>query len=80
MALPHLARPGINGFLYPPGDIDRLTAYLAELAHDPAIRTELGRASRKIIAGHGIERTLDVFSGLYHEAVDARHPSVALAS
>ncbi|MDT7728822.1 MAG: hypothetical protein QOI21_5398 [Actinomycetota bacterium] len=80
MALPHLARPGVNGFLYPPGDIDRLTAYLTELARDPAIRSELGRASRKIIAGHGIERTLDVFGGLYRDAVDARHPSVVLAS
>jgi glycosyltransferase involved in cell wall biosynthesis len=80
MALPHLVRPGVNGFLYPPGDIGQLTARLAELARNPAMRTEMGQASRKIIAGHGIDGTLDVFDGLYRDAVDARHPSVAFAS
>jgi glycosyltransferase involved in cell wall biosynthesis len=80
MALPHLVRPGVNGFLYPPGDTGRLRERLAELARDPALRGEMGDASRKIIAGHGIDRTLDVFDDLYHHAVTARRPSAALAS
>jgi glycosyltransferase involved in cell wall biosynthesis len=80
MALPHLVRPGVNGFLYPPGDTGQLTRCLAELARNPALRGEMGEASRKIIAGHGIDRTLDVFGDLYHQAIDARHPSAALAA
>jgi glycosyltransferase involved in cell wall biosynthesis len=80
MALPHLVRPGVNGFLYPPGDVDRLAECLAELSRDTTIRADMGRASRKIIAGHDIDRTLDVFGGLYRDAIEARSPSVALAS
>jgi glycosyltransferase involved in cell wall biosynthesis len=80
MALPHLARPGVNGFLYPPGDIDRLAACLATLTGNAAIRADMGRASRKIIAGHRIDSTLDTFDGLYRDAIDNRSRSVALAS
>jgi len=77
MALPHLVRPGVNGFLYPPGDIGQLTRCLAELTHNPVLRGEMGRASHKIIARHGIDRTLDVFGDLYYQAIDARHVSAA---
>ena len=35
-ALSELIRDGVNGALYPPGDVRRLTGLLTELAHDPA--------------------------------------------
>jgi glycosyltransferase involved in cell wall biosynthesis len=80
MALPHLVHPGVNGFLYPPGDVERLAAGIATLARDTAIRAEMGLASRKIIAGHEIGRTLEVFEGAYREVTGSRTQSAALAS
>jgi glycosyltransferase involved in cell wall biosynthesis len=55
----------VNGFLYPPGNVALLAAALAELAHDATGRAAMGRASRKIIAGHDIRHTLDAFEDLY---------------
>jgi glycosyltransferase involved in cell wall biosynthesis len=80
MALPHLVHPGVNGFLYPPGDVKRLAAGISTLARDTTIRAEMGRASRKIIAGHEIGRTLEVFEGAYREVTGSRTQSAALAS
>jgi glycosyltransferase involved in cell wall biosynthesis len=83
MALPHLVHPGVNGFLYTPGDVDGLRAGIAGLAHDPVARAAMGRESRQIIAGHDIEHTLDVFEGVYRDAAGILSPpaeSEALAS
>jgi glycosyltransferase involved in cell wall biosynthesis len=80
MALPHLVHPGDNGFLYPPGDVEQLAAGIATLARDAALRAEMGQASRKIIAGHEIGRTLEAFEGAYREVTGARARSEALAS
>jgi glycosyltransferase involved in cell wall biosynthesis len=65
MALPHLVRPGVNGFLYPPGSVDQLAGALAQLAADPQRRVVMGRAGREMVAEHGLGRTLDAFEGLY---------------
>jgi glycosyltransferase involved in cell wall biosynthesis len=80
MALPHLVHPGDNGFLYPPGDIEQLAAGIATLARDATLRAEMGQASRKIIAGHEIGRTLEAFEGAYREVTGTRARSAALAS
>ncbi|MGH7095646.1 MAG: glycosyltransferase family 1 protein, partial [Stellaceae bacterium] len=42
-------RPGENGILVPPGDVDGLAAAIAELAHDPARRRSMGRAGRALV-------------------------------
>ena len=68
MALPHLVRPGRNGWLYPPGDVPALAARLRELLDDPASRAAMGRASREIIAEHGLADTLAEFDRLYRQA------------
>jgi glycosyltransferase involved in cell wall biosynthesis len=68
MALPHLVRPGRNGFLYRPGDVPTLAARLRELLDDPAMLTAMGRASREIIAEHGLPQTLAEFDRLYRQA------------
>jgi glycosyltransferase involved in cell wall biosynthesis len=68
MALPHLVRPGRNGFLYPPGDVPALAARLGELLDDPARLAAMGRASREIIAEHGLPHTLARFDRLYRQA------------
>jgi glycosyltransferase involved in cell wall biosynthesis len=65
MALPHLVHPGVNGLLYPPGNVTLLAAALAEFANNPAGRAAMGQASRTIITRHDIQHTLDTFESLY---------------
>jgi glycosyltransferase involved in cell wall biosynthesis len=69
MALPHLVRPGRNGWLYQPGAVAELTTRLAMLLGDPAMRRRMGAVSREIVAEHAIEATLDRFEGIYRQVV-----------
>lgn len=69
MALPHLVRPGRNGWLYPPGDVTELSTRLAALLGDPALRRRMGAVSREIVGDHAISATLDRFEGIYRELV-----------
>jgi glycosyltransferase involved in cell wall biosynthesis len=67
MALPHLVRPGHNGWLFTPGDVDGLSARLAALVADGDLRTRMGAASREMVAAHGLSQTLDRFEALYRQ-------------
>ncbi len=69
MALPHLVRPGRNGWLFTPGDVPELTTRLAALLSDAATRRRMGAASREIVAAHGAEATLDRFEGIYEQVL-----------
>jgi phosphatidylinositol alpha 1,6-mannosyltransferase len=70
MALPHLVRPGRNGWLYTPGDVPELTTRLAALLSDPAQRRRMGAASREIVAEHAIAATLNRFEGIYEHLLE----------
>ncbi|MGW4058274.1 glycosyltransferase [Amycolatopsis sp. NPDC004747] len=65
MALPHLVRPGRNGWLYPPGDVAELAGRLTAVLADEPARTAMGRASLELIAAHDLDATLDAFEGVY---------------
>jgi phosphatidylinositol alpha 1,6-mannosyltransferase len=69
MALPHLVRPGRNGWLYRPGDIGELTARLTTLLGDAALRMRMGAASRELVNEHAIGGTLDRFEGIYRDVI-----------
>jgi glycosyltransferase involved in cell wall biosynthesis len=79
MALPHLVRPGRNGWLYPPGDVPALAGHLLYLLTDPDCRARMGAASRQLIAEHTLDRTLDTFESLYHQAIDGHRPGPVVA-
>jgi len=72
MALPHLVRPGRNGWLFTPGDVEELTARLAALLADPALRRRMGAASREIVDEHAIGATLDRFEAVYQDVIARR--------
>ena len=72
MALPHLVRPGRNGWLFTPGDVEELTARLAALLADPALRRRMGSASREIVDEHAIGATLDRFEAVYQDVIARR--------
>jgi glycosyltransferase involved in cell wall biosynthesis len=69
-------QPGINGLLYPPGDVDALADVLQTLASDSELRRNLGDAARekaKEFAPEAIARQLmnlyaDVLMGYRAEA------------
>jgi glycosyltransferase involved in cell wall biosynthesis len=65
MALPHLVRPGRNGWLFQPGDVQGLADRLHGVLADPAMTARMGAASSELIAGHAIGSTLDKFEELY---------------
>lgn len=65
MALPHLVKPGRNGWLFEPGNVEQLTTQLATLLSDADLRNRMGEASREIVSAHALEGTLDTFEGLY---------------
>lgn len=69
MALPHLVRPGRNGWLYQPGNVGELTTRLAALLSDPAQRRRMGAVSREIVAEHAIDATLSRFEGIYRRVL-----------
>jgi phosphatidylinositol alpha 1,6-mannosyltransferase len=70
MALPHLVRPGQNGWLYPPGDVASLTDRLAHLLTDPNARTAMGAVSLEIASGHELGATLARFETIYASVLD----------
>ena len=79
MALPHLARPGRNGWLYQPGDIAELADRLTQVCADDTGRARMGEISREIISEHALSATLDAFEGLYHQAMTAPEEANDLA-
>ncbi|QFZ22022.1 glycosyltransferase [Saccharothrix syringae] len=69
MALPHLCRPGRNGWLFTPGDVRGLADRLHAVVADPAVTARMGAASGELIAAHAIDTTLDTFESLYAQAM-----------
>jgi glycosyltransferase involved in cell wall biosynthesis len=69
MALPHLCRPGRNGWLFTPGDVRGLADRLRAVTADPAVTARMGAASGELIAAHAIGTTLDTFESLYAKAL-----------
>ncbi len=80
MALPHLVRPGRNGWLYTPGDVPELTTRLAALLADADTRRRMGAASREIVAAHAIDATLDRFEGIYEQVLGRDQLAVGRAA
>ena len=76
MALPHLVHPGQNGWLYRPGDVPALADRLHRIFTEPNALARMGGASRRIIADHAIDRSLDSFESLYLDMLGRPAPSI----
>ncbi|MBM6589865.1 glycosyltransferase [Brevibacterium sp. RIT803] len=70
VALPHLVRDGVNGFLFPPRDIEELASRFAQICElsDTDLDT-MARASLNVVAKHDIEYTLDTFESIYNKVI-----------
>ena len=69
MALPHLCKPGRNGWLFTPGDVRGLADRLHAVTADPTVTARMGAASSDMIAAHAIDTTLSTFESLYSRAL-----------
>ncbi len=69
MALPHLVKPEVNGYLYTPGDTQDLRVRLETLLSDAGLRDRMGMASKQIVASHAMSSTIDKFVSLYEDAI-----------
>ena len=69
--IPELVRDGVNGWLVPAGDPNRLAEVLAEaLSASPERLAEMGRAGVEAVrAAHDVRREAAVLVGLFAEAV-----------
>jgi glycosyltransferase involved in cell wall biosynthesis len=64
--IPEVVRPGVNGQLVPPDDIDALAEAVLALMDDPAAAAALGRAARADVERHyTIDRMVERFEQLY---------------
>ncbi|HEV3361253.1 MAG TPA: glycosyltransferase [Pseudonocardiaceae bacterium] len=79
VALPHLVRPGENGWLFEPGDIAGLAKALGAVLDTPETVARLGAASRRMIAAHDLGASLDAFDAIYRDALDQPAPKPVLS-
>jgi len=83
VALPELAQPGKNGFLFEPNDTDQLAEHMITLANDPALRAKYGKASLQIVQAHDFPDTIRKYVAAYQRAIDmvnAAKPSATIAA
>nr|WP_232623904.1 glycosyltransferase [Brevibacterium casei] len=70
VALPHLVRDGVNGYLFPPRDIEALADRFTRICtQTPAQYEAMSRASLDVVATHDIEYTLDTFESIYADVI-----------
>ncbi|MCM1012292.1 glycosyltransferase [Brevibacterium sp. XM4083] len=70
VALPHLVRDGVNGYLFPPRDVEALADRFTRICtQTPEEREAMSRASLDVVATHDIEYTLDTFESIYADVI-----------
>jgi glycosyltransferase involved in cell wall biosynthesis len=58
-AVPDLVRDGINGFVFPAGDVDALRDRLQRLVADPMLTQNMGHASLRLVGSHNFAADRD---------------------
>ncbi|MBR8740577.1 glycosyltransferase [Nocardiopsis sp. MG754419] len=67
MALPHLVEEGRNGYLYEPGDPDRLADRVRAVVASEKTRSRMGAHSRAMASRHRMEDSLERFERIYED-------------
>jgi glycosyltransferase involved in cell wall biosynthesis len=69
VALPELVSPGVNGYLFKPGDAEDAAHYMQLLADQPERWKEMGKASLERAKVHSIENTIQRYEEIYKRAL-----------
>jgi len=86
LALPELIRPGVNGFLVPPGDEQDLAESIARLLCSEDLRHKMGNVSRQIALQHSLPRVAEQYEEIYIRLCEKfrpawfSYPKISLAS
>lgn len=72
VALPELAQPGRNGFLFEPNDIDTLAKQMVKLAADRNLRERYGKESLKIVQAHSFDQSMEAYQAVYRAQITKR--------
>ena len=70
VALPELVTPGLNGYLFKPGDAADAAHFMELLADQPERWKEMGEASHERAQVHSLENTVQRYEELYKKAVE----------
>ena len=71
--IPEMVDDGVNGLLFPPGDVEALAACLRRMLGDRGAREEMGRRGReKAERLYGRERHYERIEGIYREVIAAK--------
>lgn len=64
-----LVQEGVNGYIFPVGDVDALAQRLVRLIQDTTLRQHMGEASERAISEWGLEHTVQgILAALQHVA------------
>lgn len=69
VALPHLVKNDVNGFLFTPGDDKDLAKKLEKLLSEPKLRKQMGEQSLKLIQEHDMDMVMDKIVAVYRDLV-----------
>lgn len=67
-------RPGENGFLFEPGDVETQAGYMARLADDEGLRRRMGEEARRIAATFDSKAMTGRLEAALLQIIDARQP------
>jgi len=79
VALPELVTPGLNGYLFEPGNVEDAAKKIELLAKHPENWPSMGAVSLEKARYHGLENTLRQYGSIY-TALLQNNPSLALAA
>lgn len=71
---------GVDGLLYPPGDVDALADALRRLRDDPALRERLAENGQRRAAAFSPERTASAVTAVYRRVLDWPREGVATST
>jgi glycosyltransferase involved in cell wall biosynthesis len=75
--IPHLVRPGVNGFLSAPGDTDGLAGNILRLFADPDEAAAIGRRNREEASRYDWKRLAARYERIYAESRRQTHAEAA---
>jgi glycosyltransferase involved in cell wall biosynthesis len=72
-ALPELVEPGVNGYLFSPGDSADCARHMNRLMDERSRWAAMGEASLEHVVPHQVESTIQRYVRIYRRLLGARH-------
>jgi 1,2-diacylglycerol 3-alpha-glucosyltransferase len=79
IALPELVTPGVNGYLFKPGDTHDAARCMELLADHPERWAAMGKSSFERAQAHSLENTVQRYEALYAQTLE-KAPAVSLSA